>query len=54
MSIDVNLSKDDREVILIALNFWIDNVRQEDTDKDTYLTMLKLQKEFRKLTPWRL
>jgi hypothetical protein len=53
MSIDVNLSKDDREAILIALTFWVDNVAQEDTDRDTYLLMHKLQKEFRKLTPWR-
>jgi hypothetical protein len=53
MSIDVNLSKDDRETILVALNYWIDNITQEETDRDQYLNALKLQKEFRKLTPWR-
>jgi hypothetical protein len=53
MSTDVNLSKDDREAILTALNYWVDNISQEETDSDTFFTMLKLQKLFRKLTPWR-
>ncbi len=52
MSTDVNLSKDDREVILMILNYWIENIPQEETDKDTYLTAIKLRTEFLKLCPW--
>jgi hypothetical protein len=53
MSTDVNLSKDDREMILIAIAFWLDEIAQEDTNKEDFLHMIRLKEKFLKLVPWR-
>jgi len=40
----MNVSKEDRRCLLLAVTDWIDNVAQEDTDKDEYINMVRLQK----------
>jgi len=52
MSRDVSLSKDDRQRIYECLTYCIDNIAQEDTNKEEYLHTLKLQKQFRQMCPW--
>lgn len=52
MSTDVRLSKDARQCILEAITYWIDNITQEETNKEDYLHMIRLQKRFLELCPW--
>jgi hypothetical protein len=52
MSTSVVLSKDARQLILQSIYFWFDNVRQEDTNEEDFLHMLRLQKRFEDLCPW--
>jgi hypothetical protein len=52
MSTDVNLSKDDRQTILECLIYWIENIPQDETNKEDFLHAVKLRKKFKKLCPW--
>jgi hypothetical protein len=52
MSTEVNLSKDDRQTILECLNYWIENIAQEDTNQEDFLRAVKLREKFKKLCPW--
>lgn len=52
MSQDVSLSKDARQLILMAITYWIDNIAQENTDKEDFLHMIRLQERFKQLCPW--
>ena len=49
MSMNVSLSKDDRQRIYECLTYWINNIAQEDTNEEEYLHTFKLQKEFRQM-----
>lgn len=52
MSIRVALSKDDRQTILECLQYWIDNVAQEETNEEDFLRAVKLRDEFLNMCPW--
>lgn len=53
MSTDVNLSKDDRDALLDAIQYWLQNNTQEEPDDPVFDHMRRLEKRFMLLTPWR-
>jgi hypothetical protein len=43
MNPSIRLSESNRQDLMVAINFWFDNVRQEDTDESTWYEMLLLK-----------